>query len=55
MLPSGCPGCYRDGHDHEGKTCPDFGSPLVKQMLDEHEDKMDAIYQAARAEWLYYS
>lgn len=21
-VPLGCPGCHRDGHDHEGKTCP---------------------------------
>lgn len=52
MLPSGCPGCNRDGHDHEGKACPNWGSPIIEQMLVDHESSLDLIYQRAVAFYL---
>lgn len=44
MMPSGCPGCWRHGHDHRGRRCPNFSNPprwyrkMLEQEYDRHQE-----------------
>jgi len=49
MMPDGCPGCWRPGHDHRGKKCPSAPA-WFKKLANE-----DLLEKSRRSDKLDYA